>query len=674
MEVNKLYFQEPLKNQALLKGSDLENLDIMIRLGRSICKICSNSNLGSGFFIKLEKGNNDFYCLMTNEHVISKEDVKNKEVMQIYYENQSKNVRIKLDKEERYIQDYKYLNIDIIVIEIIPTKDHIDYHYFLYPNLNYLKGYNQFEGKDIFIPQYPNGGQLKCSKGKIQKIFLEKFKFGHSASTEIGSSGSPIFLHNSQYVIGIHKQGSPNENYANFIGPIIDILKRNYNYVELIGNGESYKGEMNNNKKEGYGKYCFSNGDYYIGQWLNDKMHGKGIKYRKNGTIKYKGQFAENKYRGSGKYVFDNQDYYIGEFDDNQGNGKGKYYNNMGNLVYEGEFVNSIRQGIGTYYYNKDNYYFGNFKNGIPNGEGKYYKDGLILYDGMYANGRKNGNGIQYYKNGSVKYIGEFANDNYEGKGILFFENYNDNDCNNSIINKEKIMYYQGDWKNGEKNGFGKEYYNNGILKYEGQFENNQYNGFGTLYLTCDHNYIYTGSFVKGKMHGKGMINNQITQNEYSFDDNKEMIKYEGDFCNDKMEGFGESHYNNGDSYKGEWENNEFDGEGKYYYKGKLIYEGHFNKGLKSGVGTEYYLDGSKKYSGDFLNDKYNGKGTFYKENGDYYEGDWANGKKHGHLIKYNEYGDIIYEGEFTYDKADKKVEFFFSTIKSNIKKKIDEL
>ena len=45
--------------------------------------------------------------------------------------------------------------------------------------------------KNISIIQYP-GAKLCHSKGKIIKI-MNNFEFSHSASTEPGSWGSPIF-------------------------------------------------------------------------------------------------------------------------------------------------------------------------------------------------------------------------------------------------------------------------------------------------------------------------------------------------------------------------------------------------------------------------------------------------------------------------------------------------
>ena len=62
-----------------------------------------------------------------------------------------------------------------------------------------------------------------------------EYEFSHNSSTEIGSSGSPIFLKGTTKVIGIHKGfgGLDNalENYGDFLWPIFTYFK-NFNEDE----------------------------------------------------------------------------------------------------------------------------------------------------------------------------------------------------------------------------------------------------------------------------------------------------------------------------------------------------------------------------------------------------------------------------------------------------------
>ena len=83
----------------------------LLKVCNSVCKIIINAKngkrYGSGFLIKLNKGINPLFCLMTNEHVITRKDIESKENIEIYYKNHEKNIIIKLDKNERFIKDYK---------------------------------------------------------------------------------------------------------------------------------------------------------------------------------------------------------------------------------------------------------------------------------------------------------------------------------------------------------------------------------------------------------------------------------------------------------------------------------------------------------------------------------------------------------------------------------------
>jgi len=56
-------------------------------------------------------------------------------------------------------------------------------------------------------------------------------------------------------------------------------------------------------------------------------------------------------------------------------------------------------------------------------------------------------------------------------------------------------------------------------------------------------------------MNGKGV---------FTWPDNR---RYEGEFKNDKKEGFGLYEYGDGNKYEGEWKNGKQSGEGKIYNK-----------------------------------------------------------------------------------------------------------
>ena len=196
-------------------------------------------------FVKYKIDDINFLCLISNEHIITKDMIKNNDTINVYYDNEFDNIEIQLNVNERYIKDFTDINIDATVVQILP-KDNINEIYFLSPELDVLD-INKLKGKQIYIPQYPLNQKLKNSRGIIKKI--ENEEFIHLASTEHGSSGSPIFLKDSIKIIGIHKQGDiqQTENYADFISPIFNILK---NDIKIIKNKINNDNMHKKNKEE----------------------------------------------------------------------------------------------------------------------------------------------------------------------------------------------------------------------------------------------------------------------------------------------------------------------------------------------------------------------------------------------------------------------------------------
>ena len=71
----KLTKDNLIQNEGLIKESAIIQLPppSILKPTRSICKIETSIQKSSGFFIKFFKGNEDFFCLLTNEHIITKE-------------------------------------------------------------------------------------------------------------------------------------------------------------------------------------------------------------------------------------------------------------------------------------------------------------------------------------------------------------------------------------------------------------------------------------------------------------------------------------------------------------------------------------------------------------------------------------------------------------------------
>ena len=258
---------EDNKNEVLTSDSKLKSTKVslpFIEGSLSVCKIetyvydghFGNRDLskiycgsGTGFFIKFRdnKSKNKYkYFIMTNEHVIQKEIIEKGSVyITIYYFYEKYSKKILLNKQERFIKEYKTdFELDISLIEVIPEKE-IPVIFFLEPDYKSLNGFHQYMNEEIIIHQYPKGLEQCNSEGKI--ININNKVLTHTASTQGGSSGSPIILKNNSSVIGIHKSGATvlKENYGDFICDVInDVNKaeniKSYEEKDKIENRNNY--------------------------------------------------------------------------------------------------------------------------------------------------------------------------------------------------------------------------------------------------------------------------------------------------------------------------------------------------------------------------------------------------------------------------------------------------
>ena len=292
-----------IKNEVLNSENKLPK-KIPYNLFKSTVKIeiDDDQKKASGFFIKFKRNDKDFYCLMTNEHVLTQDMVENQKEIEIKYDNESKSFPIVLNQKERIIICFNYLNIDLTSVEII-KKDNINNEYFLKPNYDYGDGYEQFKKKNIEISQYPDGKYLSLSHGKIIAFLKGKFQFIHDASTMSGSSGSPIVLEGEERVLGIHRGGDKDKNLncGYFIGPAIEIIKqykRNGKGIEYYEDGRiKYEGEfVDDEYDDNNGTFYYENGDIYNGQFKNGKKNGDGCIFDKNNNLKKIGKFIDDEF------------------------------------------------------------------------------------------------------------------------------------------------------------------------------------------------------------------------------------------------------------------------------------------------------------------------------------------------------------------------------------------
>ena len=124
-----------------------------------------------------------------------------------------------------------------------------------------------------------------------------------------------------------------------------------------------------------------------------------------------------------------------------------------------------------------------------------------------------------------------------------------------------------------------------------------------------DGNYI--GNVLNGEREGEGIM----------FYNNGE--SFVGHWKNDLQDGKGIYYYKNGDKYDGDWTNGKKEGKGIYScYHNKNIYEGDWKNDKREGRGIIYYKNGDREM-GDFVNDLKKGKFVILTNNGKIYSKDF---------------------------------------------------
>jgi len=121
--------------------------------------------------------------------------------------------------------------------------------------------------------------------------------------------------------------------------------------------------------------------------------------------------------------------------------------------------------------------------------------------------------------------------------------------------------------------------------------------------------------------------------------------RYEGEFEDGLMEGWGTYYYRNGDRYEGRFSRDMKNGVGILETSLGERYDGGFKDGMKHGRGRLVMVDGSR-YAGDFKDDMIIGEGVMFYADGSRYAGGVVNGVKNGKGVLRFHNGDI-YQGEF---------------------------
>ena len=212
---------------------------ILYQMENCICLIHKdNGEIGTGFFCEIPYKNNIIKVLITNNHVLNENEIKNNKIIKICIINKENKKEIKRIKIDNTRKKYTNKKLDVTIIEIKINKDEI-YNYMEIDKEDIEENKEiieiNYKRKSIYIIHYPKG-KLSVSYGLINDIIDDTIN--HYCNTEEGSSGSPILSLETNKIIGVYYEGSGKKiNYGIFIKKVIDEFNK-YNDNE-------YKNEIN---------------------------------------------------------------------------------------------------------------------------------------------------------------------------------------------------------------------------------------------------------------------------------------------------------------------------------------------------------------------------------------------------------------------------------------------
>ena len=323
--------------------------------------------------------------------------------------------------------------------------------------------------------------------------------------------------------------------------------KKNGRGKYIWANGNVYDGNWVDGKCTGKGRISWSSGASFDGEWKDNQM-SEGKYIYADGSV-YEGSFKNGKRDGYGKRIYTSGDKYEGRWQSGSRNGKGVYTWADGD-VYDGEWKDDKRCGVGRMVM------YGKAGPDALNAGEVFIK---YSYDGEWLDNREHGHGICREGNGTVAgmdkvYEGEWVNgkkcgrfvwhflhrDGETGKSYIDF--YEDGNLIETCIPYDEriktvddakkfreaekrarisavktdfrlakqldmniaasVGYYDGDYMNGERNGYGECAYDNGD-KYIGTWKDGAANGVGRYDFARGG--FYFGQFLNGRVDGYGV-------------------------------------------------------------------------------------------------------------------------------------------------------------------------
>ena len=249
--------QEKLFKESIYPVSINATKKIVNQMERCVCKIYFNGEIGTGFFTKIPYKQQNLKVLITNNHIIGKNnEIKDNVRIEISLNNNEKR-KIEINNQRKRFTDEYF---DVTIIEIIENIDgkyeYLELNNDIIDNMNLdqnkiIDNYrNSYTKESIYILNYLKGENIVVSYGLLNEIKSDN-EILHKCYTDIGSSGSPILSLKNNKLIGIHCRNSSNFNFNRGILIIFPIIK----FIQISYNNKSHntnKNNFNNNINKNY--------------------------------------------------------------------------------------------------------------------------------------------------------------------------------------------------------------------------------------------------------------------------------------------------------------------------------------------------------------------------------------------------------------------------------------
>jgi len=374
------------------------------------------------------------------------------------------------------------------------------------------------------------------------------------------------------------------------------------------------------------------------------KMNGYQKFYYQTGVLSSEGTMRDGKPDGYWKSYFEN-----GKLK-SEGNRKNfeldsvwKFYNETGNPVLEISYKNGKKNGIKTSYLDKETIKE-NFVNDVKEGWTRYYlPDGTLKAEIPFVKGLSHGIGREYSPDGNIITVTEYKrgfvtdrlkvnrrdkNNRKQGTWMTFYPN-------------GKIQG-EGTYKDDKKNGYFKDYTENGdlirVVKYVNDIE--QADALEIRKLQVANEYYPDGKIKSTTMYRDGVP--EGVKRDYSPDG---VITRSAEYHNGNL--IGEGIMLEEGCKDGPWK--------EFYSEGSLRAEGRYDHGKRIGEWKFYHPDGKMEQNGRYTETGLaDGTWKWYFPNGQLMrEEAYYKGVKDGLSEEYDENGNLIERGEFLDGKED---------------------